>query len=111
MKYKRKVRPSLVLPPDLIRGFYEQDPSALDEVNKWVDKNGLVILMTLQKALGDEEVWYEDGFIYMGWSKLPLLKELRKWLHDLGGDHLQRAVKEKWTRKKIMCFLMEVEVV
>ena len=102
MKYKRLIRPSLVLPSDLIRGFYERDEVALKEVSKWLDKNGLNILFTLGYAYGDEKVFLdEDNRIYIGTDTLPNMDWLKKCLLKQSNDLLSQAIREKWTRKKM----------
>lgn len=102
LKYKRLIRPSLVLPSDLIRGFYERDEVALKEVSKWLDKNGLNILFTLGYAYGDEKVFLdEDNRIYIGTDTLPNMDWLKKCLLKQSNDLLSQAIREKWTRKKM----------
>ena len=102
MKYKRLIRPSLVLPPDLIRGFYERDEKTLGDVNKWLDKNGLNILFTLGYAYGNERVFLdEDNRIYIGTDKLPSVDWLKKCLLKQSNDLLSQAIKEKWDQKKM----------
>ena len=52
LKYERRIKPSKVLPPDLIHGYYTK--TKLSEVEEWLAKNGLTILFTLGEAYGDE---------------------------------------------------------
>ena len=102
LKYKRKVKPSKVLPPDLIRGFYEKDIETLKEVSSWLDKNGLTILFTLEEAYGDERVYLDDdGNIYIGTEKLPKKDWLKKCLHRHSPELLVQAIQEDWVRKKM----------
>jgi len=84
IKYKRRVKPSCILPSSYIRGFYDKDPETLEKSKAWVEKNGLVILFTNRKALGHERVWLdEDGLIYIGWTKLPHKPDLLLWVSQI----------------------------
>ncbi len=106
LKYKRKVKPSKVLPPDLIRGFYEKDVETLKEVSRWLDKNGLTILFTLEEAYGDERVYLDnDGYIYIGTDKIPKKDWLKKCLHRHSPELLIQATQEKWVSKKMFSVL------
>ena len=92
IRYKCKVKPSCVLPPDLIKGYYNKDPEALKDASAWVERNGLIILFTNHRAYGQEKVWLdEDGDIYIGWAKLPSKDTLKKWL-ALSHPELMREV-------------------
>jgi hypothetical protein len=102
LKYERLVKPSKVLPPDLIRGYYEQDPQALIEIDSWLTKNGLTILFTLGEAYGNESVYLgNDGKIYIGTDKIPRIDWLKKLLLKVNVGLLQQAIKEGWDRKKM----------
>ena len=102
LKYKRRVEPSSVLPPDLIQGFYEKNPQAIKEVEKWLDKNGLTILFTLEEAYGDEKVWLDpDGQIYIGRNKHYPFFWLKARLLRLSPDLLNKAIQEKWRGNRI----------
>lgn len=102
MKYKRTIKPSKVLPPSYIKGYYSKDAQTLIDVEKWLDKNGLTILFTLGEAYGDERVYLGvDGHIYIGTGKLPKKDWLKKLLLRESTELLQQAIKENWTRKKM----------
>ncbi len=102
MKYRRKVKPSKVLPSDLILGYYEKDPQTLREVEKWLLKNGLTILFTLEEAYGDETVFLgEDHFIYIGTEALPKKDWLKKCLLKQSHDLLLQSIKEDWSKEKM----------
>lgn len=102
LKYERLVKPSKVLPPDLIRGYYEQDSVSLKEIEVWLSKNGLTILFTLGEASGDESVYLgKDNKIYIGTEKIPRKDWLKKLLLDESVSLLQQALREDWTRKKM----------
>lgn len=102
LKYERLVVPSKVLPPDLIRGYYEQDAKTLKEIEAWLSKNGLTILFTLGEAYGNESVYLgKDGKIYIGTEKIPSIDWLKKLLHAQSVDLLREAIKDGWTRKKM----------
>lgn len=102
LKYERLVKPSKVLPPDLIRGYYEQDAKSLKEIEAWLSKNGLTILFTLGEAYGNESVYLgNDGKIYIGTDKIPRIDWLKKLLHSQSVDLLMEAIREGWTRKKM----------
>ena len=102
MKYKRCIRPSKILPPSLILGYYEKDPQALIEVGKWLDKNGLTIMFTLGEAYGDESVWLgDDGHIYIGSKKLPKKSWLKKCLLKISPELLRESIQESWKPKKM----------
>ena len=102
LKYERLVKPSKVLPPDLIRGYYEQDAESLKEIEVWLSKNGLTILFTLGEAYGNESVYLgKDNRVYIGTDKIPRIDWLKKQLLRVSTELLQQAIKEGWTRKKI----------
>ena len=102
MKYKRHIRPSKILPPSLIRGYYDKDPKALIEVEKWLYKNGLTIMFTLGEAYGDESVWLgDDGHIYIGSKKLPKKIWLKKCLSKISTELLIESIQEAWKPKKM----------
>lgn len=102
LKYERLVKPSKVLPPDLIRGYYEQDAKTLKDIEVWLFKNGLTILFTLGEAYGDESVYLgKDNRVYIGTEKVPRINWLKKQLLRVSTDLLQEAVREGWGRKKI----------
>tara|TARA_B000000557_G_C20470893_1_gene315409 strand:+ start:183 stop:551 length:369 start_codon:yes stop_codon:yes gene_type:complete len=102
LKYERLVKPSKVLPPDLIRGYYEQDAKSLKEIEVWLSKNGLTILFTLGEAYGNESVYLgKDNRVYIGTDKIPRIDWLKKQLLRVSTELLQQAIKEGWTRKKI----------
>ena len=102
MRYERLVKPSKVLPPDLIRGYYEQDAKSLKEIEVWLFKNGLTILFTLGEAYGNESVYLgKDNRVYIGTDKIPRIDWLKKQLLRVSTELLQQAIKEGWTRKKI----------
>lgn len=102
LKYSRLVKPSKVLPPDLIVGFYNQNPESLKEVEDWLRKNGLTILFTLGEAYGDESVFLgEDNRIYIGTEKVPKKNWLKKCLLKHSPDLLQQAIKENWSQIKL----------
>ena len=102
LKYKRKVKPSKVLPADLLRGYYNKDAQVLKEVQAWLDKNGLTILFTLQEAYGDENVFLDgDGHIYIGTENIPSKDWMKKCLHKHDPSLLVKAIKEDWTMDQI----------
>ena len=102
LKYERLIKPSKVLPPDLISGYYSQDPKCLKEVGVWLSKNGLTILFTLGEAYGNESVYLgKDNKIYMGSERIPRVTWLRKQLLGVSVELLQQAIKEDWTVKKM----------
>ena len=102
MKYRRQVLPSVVLPHDLIHGYYAKDEDTLNEVRRWLRRNGLPILFTFGYARGDEVVLMgEDGNIYLEWEKLPLKKDLLRWLGKEDIMLLRKARSEGWVRKRI----------
>lgn len=102
LKYERLVKPSKVLPPDLIRGYYEQDVNSLKEIESWLFKNGLTILFTLGEAYGNECVYLgKDNRVYIGTEKIPRINWLKKQLLRVSTELLQQAIKEDWTRKKM----------
>ena len=106
MKYERLVKPSKVLPPDLIRGYYEQDVNSLKEIEGWLFKNGLTILFTLGDAYGNESVYLgKDNRVYIGTEKIPRINWLRKQLLRVDKELLQQAIRESWTRKKMFDIL------
>lgn len=92
----------MVLPPDLIAGFYKEDPDCLKEVEEWLSKNGLTILFTLGEAYGDESVFLgEDKRIYIGTEKVPNKNWLKKCILKHSPELLQQAIKEKWSQRKL----------
>ena len=102
LKYERLVKPSKVLPPDLIRGYYEQDPKSLKEIEAWLSKNGLTILFTLGEAYGNESVYLGvDNRVYIGTEKIPRINWLRKQLLGVSTELLQQAIREGWTSRKM----------
>lgn len=102
LKYERLVKPSKVLPPDLIRGYYEQEAKSLKEIEAWLSKNGLTILFTLGEAYGNESVYLgEDNRVYIGTEKIPRIDWLKKQLLRVSTELLQQAIREGWTRKKM----------
>ena len=102
MRYKRAVKPSKVLPPSYISGYYGKDPQTLLVIEKWLKKNGLTILFTLGEAYGDETVWLDnDGHIYIGTDKLPRKDWLKRCLLKISPDLLRESVRDKWTPKKM----------
>lgn len=103
MKYKREVNPASVLPPDLIQGFYAGDAEAIQEAHAWLEKNGTIILFTLQKISGDELVWYDEteGKVFVGSDKMPHFKDLRRWLTQIDPSITRASVGEGWSRKKV----------
>jgi hypothetical protein len=102
LKYSRRIQPKRLIPPSLLRGYYNNDPLTLIEVRKWVNKNGLTILFTLGEAYGNETVWLDsDGHLYMGTNKIPNIDWLRKKLLELDPQTLKKCLSEKWTRKKM----------
>jgi hypothetical protein len=106
LKYERRVKPSVVLPPDLIRGYYERDPVALEGVRSWLDKNGLTILFTLEEAYGDESVYLGDDFyIYIGTPRPPKKHWMLKLLRKHNPNQLSQAIKENWPASQIHNFL------
>jgi len=106
LKYERLVKPSKVLPPDLIRGYYEQDVNSLKEIEDWLFKNGLTILFTLGDAYGNESVYLgKDNRVYIGTEKIPRINWLRKQLLRVDKGLLQQAIREGWTRKKMFDIL------
>jgi hypothetical protein len=103
MKYRREIKPATILPPDLLRGFYGKEEGALLEASQWVEKNGLILMFTLQKASGCEKVWVDqaEGKVYLGWDKLPKIDDLYLWLGAVDMETLRRARSEGWTKKEI----------
>ena len=102
LKYERLIKPSKVLPPDLISGYYSQAPKCLKEVEVWLSKNGLTILFTLGEAYGNESVYLgKDNKIYMGTERIPRATWLRKQLLGISVGILQQAIKEKWSVKEM----------
>ena len=102
LKYERLVKPSKVLPPDLIRGYYEQEVKSLKEIETWLFKNGLTILFTLGEAYGNESVYLgKDNRVYIGTEKIPRINWLKKQILREGTELLQRVVREGWTRKEM----------
>jgi hypothetical protein len=102
VSYRRPVIPSAVLPPDLIRGYYNREEQAMSEVRSWVDRNGLTILFTFGKIKGDERVIVDDqGGIYVEWDSLPKKKDLCRWLGDISVETLREALAQDWTRKQM----------
>jgi hypothetical protein len=102
LKYERLVKPSKVLPPDLIRGYYEQDLKSIKEIEAWLSKNGLTILFTLGEAYGNESVYLgEDSRVYIGTEKIPRIDWLKKQILRVSTELLQQAIREGWTRKKM----------
>ena len=102
LKYERLFKPSKVLPPDLIRGYYEQDAKSLKEIEVWLSKNGLTILFTLGEAYGNESVYLgKDSRVYIGTEKIPRIDWLKKMLLGVSVELLQEAIREGWTRKKM----------
>ena len=102
LKYERLVKPSKVLPPDLIRGYYEQEVKSLKEIETWLFKNGLTILFTLGEAYGNESVYLgKDNRVYIGTEKIPRINWLKEQILREGTELLQRVVREGWTRKEM----------
>ena len=102
MKYKRAIKPSVILPADLILGYYEKDPQTLKEVESWLSKNGLTIMFTLQEAYGNESVFlHTDGHIYIGSHKVPSKDWLKKLLLKISPNLLRQAVAEDWSKIKM----------
>jgi len=108
IKYKCRIKPSSVLPLDLIRGFYNEDKEAIEEASEWVEENGLILLFTHGRAVGHERVWVEDNQILIGWYKIPYKKDLIRWLQldhpDLFPDVLS------WTKKEMFKKYSEREI-
>ena len=102
LKYERLVKPSKVLPPDLIRGYYEQDAKSLKDIDGWLLKNGLTILFTLGEAYGDESVYLgKDNKVYIGTEKMPRKDWMRKQILRIDTTLLEQAFREGWSRKKM----------
>lgn len=102
LKYERLVKPSKVIPPDLIRGYYEQDAKVLKEIDAWLSKNGLTILFTLGEAYGNESVYLgKDNRVYIGTDRIPRIDWLKKLLLGVSTELLQQAIRESWGRKKM----------
>ena len=103
MRYKREIKPSFILPPSYIRGFYQKDPEILNKCVEWVETNGLIILFTLQRAFGDETVWVDltEHKIYVGSKTLPTKVFLLKQLFVVDNTLVNQAHKENWNRRKI----------
>lgn len=102
MKYELPVKPSKVLPPSYIRGYYEKDPQTLVEVRKWLAKNGLTILFTRGDAYGDESVYLgKDDHIYIGTDKTPDKDWVKRCLLKIDRSLLESALKEKWSTEKM----------
>lgn len=102
LKYERLVKPSKILPPDLIRGYYEQDAKSLKEIEAWLSKNGLTILFTLGEAYGNESVYLgKDNRVYIGTDKIPRKNWLKKQVLRVSTELLQRVTREGWTRKEM----------
>ena len=109
VRYKCKVKPSCVLPPDLIKGFYNRDPEALKDAESWVKRNGLIILFTNHRAYGQEEVWLDpDGHIYIGWTQLPRKESLRRWLALSHPELISKAA--SWERSQMFKKYSEREI-
>jgi hypothetical protein len=102
LKYERLVKPSKILPPDLIRGYYEQDAQSLKEIEAWLSKNGLTILFTLGEAYGNESVYLgKDNRVYIGTDKIHRKNWLKKQVLRVSTELLQRVTREGWTRKEM----------
>jgi len=102
LKYERLVKPSKILPPDLIRGYYEQDAQILKEIEAWLSKNGLTILFTLGEAYGNESVYLgKDNRVYIGTDKIHRKNWLKKQVLRVSTELLQRVTREGWTRKEM----------
>jgi len=102
LKYERLVKPSKVLPPDLIRGYYEQDAKILKEIETWLSKNGLTILFTLGEAYGNESIYLgKDNRVYIGTEKIPRINWLKKQILRVDTELLQKVTREGWTRKEM----------
>lgn len=96
------VKPSKVLPPSYVKGYYDKDPQTLAKIEEWLSKNGLTILFTLGEAYGNETVYLDvDGHIYIGTEKIPRKDWLKKLLLKEDVGKLQQAIKEKWGPKKM----------
>ena len=102
LKYERLVKPSKILPPDLIRGYYEQDAQSLKEIEAWLSKNGLTILFTLGEAYGNESVYLgKDNRVYIGTDKIHRKQWLKNQVLRVSAELLQRVTREGWTRKEM----------
>ena len=102
LKYERLVKPSKILPPDLLRGYYEQDAQSLKEIEAWLSKNGLTILFTLGEAYGNESVYLgKDNRVYIGTDKIHRKNWLKKQVLRVSTELLQRVTREGWTRKEM----------
>jgi hypothetical protein len=102
LNYKRRVVPSKVLPPKLLKGYYDKNQDVLLEVESWLSKNGLTILFTLQEAYGDETVWLgSDHNIYIGTEKCPNKDWLKKCLLRDSPGLLRVVLKEGWTQEEM----------
>jgi len=103
MRYKRQINPSFILPPDLVRGFYERDAEALSEASSWVEKNGMFILMTYQYVSGDETAWVDEaeGKIYVGTKTLPKRVDMRRWLTQIDPALTRLSISQEWTNKNL----------
>jgi len=109
IKYKRAIKPSCLLPPSLIRGFYGKDSDSLGQAREWIDKNGLIILFTNRKALGHEKVWLEeDGLVYIGWTKLPPKNDLLLWISQIDPFLVKEFCSK--TKKEMFSFLEQQEI-
>lgn len=109
VRYRCRVKPSCILPPDLVRGFYERDPDALREAEAWVEKNGLIILFTNHRAWGQEEVKvHPDGYIYVEWCGLPPKRDMLRWLAQSSPEYVVEAA--SWKPKKIFAVYAEKEI-
>ena len=103
MKYKRDIKPSFILPPDLVSGFYGRDALVLSEARAWVEKNGMSILMAYQYVSGDERAWVDEieGKIYVGTKTLPKKIDLRRWLTSIDPALTRLSISQEWTRKNL----------
>ena len=102
LKYKCRIKPSCILPPDLIYSFYSKEPECLVESREWVNKNGLIIIFTAGLAEGHEAVWLDpDSNIYIGWDKYPPKASILRWLSKFDPKKSLEAHKDKWSTKKV----------
>jgi hypothetical protein len=80
----RRVNPLGLIPKRYVKPFLKRDPEVIPIVQKWVEKNGLKILFTQQRAKGWENVWVtEEGDIF---------------LNDVDNPPTQREIEERVRR-------------
>jgi hypothetical protein len=82
--YHRVLKLHGLIPPDLIQGFQNREPKAIEEVREWIAKNGQTILSVkgVMEA-GDEIVVTDKGYIFLS-PKEPRgiipTRRVAKWL-------------------------------